>query len=357
MRKQKPRASLLSMIGLLTAGALAQAAPVPETAPRNLVLIGVTQVGDRAQAWLMDVDSRTKETVSPGATAFGFRVKSVGPEQVVLTRGGRVYSLRLGERQVPTVAAAPVRTVAPTISGRIALPRRSTLPNVFAPPVFLTQDPNAGNEVEVQEPAPASAPDFYTDRNAPPSVDPRLLNMDPRLLNMDPRYLNMDPRLLPDIYPGYGAMAGYGMVPGYGSIPSYGAIPGYGMVPGYGALPGYGFDPQAAGYPAYVDETAGYPGALYASPGVLPGYPGYFGGASPDAYYPSGMTPFPSATAWGSPYAGYRPFVGNGLDLNAPRWSRQSGRRQNVDPFRGEITVNPQTQRRRARFSFPVQGQ
>lgn len=343
MRKQTTRVSLLSAIGLLTAGALAQAAPVPETAPRNLVLIGVTQVGDRAQAWLMDVDSHTKETVSPGATAFGFRVKSVGPERVLLTRGSRVYSLRLGEHQVPPVTAVPVRAATRTISGRIALPRRDALPDAFAPPAFLTQDPNAGSAGEVQEPAPASAPDLTADRNAPPSADARLLNM--------------DPRLMPDIFPGYGAMAGYGMVPGYGIVPGYGPMPGYGFDPQAAGYPGYPGYPAYPAYPAYPDEASGYPGALYPSPGVMSGYPGYFGGASPDAYYPSGMMPYPSATAWGSPYAGYPPFVGNGLDLNAPRWSRQSGRRQNVDPFRGEITVNPQTQRRRARFSFPVQGQ
>jgi hypothetical protein len=335
MRQQLKRMGFLSALGLLAVGTVARAAPqsVPLAAPRNLVLVGVTQVGDRSQAWLMDVDSRTKETVAPGGTAFGFRVKSVGPERVVLTRGGRDYALRLGERQVPTIASVPVRAAAPTISGRIALPRSGTLPNVFAPPVFLTQETDPGIDTRTAPPATTTARDLFTDpsgRSQP------------------------DPRLLPDIYPGYGAMAGYGMLPGYG------VIPGYEMAPGYGAIPGYGFDPQAAGYPAYPtyptypSEAAGYPGALFASPGAVPGYPGYFGS---DAYYPSGMLPYTSATAWGSPYAGQPPFAGNGLDLSAPRWSRQSGRRQNVDPFRGEITVNPQTQRRRARFAFPVQGQ
>lgn len=294
MRPQWKRMSCLSALGVLAAGTLAQAAPkpAPQAAPRNLALVGVTQVGARSQAWLMDLDSRTKETVSPGGTAFGFRVKSVGPEQVTLTRGGKEYALRLGERQVPTVAAVPVRTPAPTVSGTLALPRAATLPEVFAQPVVVV-------------PAPEVARDAAATADAARA----------RAARVDP---NGDPRLLPDVYPGYGAL------------------------PGYGLVPGYGFDPLAAAYP----DAA----ALY-------GYPGYFGGVSPEEAYFYGMNPYAPATAWGSPYAGASPFTGNGLDLSAPRWTRQSGRRQNVDPFRGEISVNPQTQRRRARFSFPTQGQ
>lgn len=332
MRLQLRRIGYLSAIGLLAASTTARAAPKPQPAPANLALIGVTEVGDRTQAWLMDLDSRTKETVSPGGTAFGFKVKSVGPERVVLTRGGREYSLRLGERKVPqapVVASVPVRTVAPTVSGRIALPRQDPLPDGVAPPVFLTDGTTSDNEAEATPAPSTTARELFGDPGVQPSADPRVL---------------------PDSYPGYGATPGYGMMPGYGMVPGY--------EPGYGMFPGYGFDPQAlgyTGYPGYLDEAAGYPGPYYASP-VVPGYPGYFGGAMQDAYYPYG-TPYSSATAWGSPYAGSSPFVGSGLDLNAPRWSRQSGRRQNVDPFRGEITVNPQTQRRRARFSFPIQGQ
>jgi hypothetical protein len=276
-------------------GAHAAPKPAPQAAPRNLALVGVTQVGTRSQAWLMDTDSRTKETVSPGGMAFGFRVKSVGPEQVLLTRGGKEYALRLGERPIPTVAAVPVRTAAPTLSGTLVLPRVATLPEVFAQPVFVT-------------PAPEVA------RDATATAD-----------SARARAAHVDPRLLPDVYPGYGA------------------LPGYGLVPGYGMVPGYGFDPLAASYP---DAAS----ALY-------GYPGYFGGVTPEEAYFYGMSPYPTASAWGSPYAGASPFTGNGLDLSAPRWTRQSGRRQNVDPFRGEISVNPQTQRRRARFSFPTQGQ
>lgn len=368
MRTRISRIGFLIGIGLLTLGTVAHAQPAnskprranfrpqpensaPEPAPRNLVLVGITQVGDRTQAWLMDTDSRTREIVSPGQPAFGFRVKSVDADRVVLTRGGRNYALRLGERQVPTVAAAPVRTAPPTISGRIPLPQPRMLPNVFAPPVFLTQEPDLNGDVEL----------------VPPSIpDPR-----DRLDNPNPGP-NVDPRLFPDIYPGYGAMGAYGMAPGYpfespygfdpntGIIPGYAVAPGYGMVPGYGMAPGYGFDPQAAGlpygvYPTYPDGALGYPEVPYAYSGMAPAYPGYFGGGAPDTFYPYG-SPYRSATTWGSPYAGYSPYVGNGLDMNVPRWSRQSGRRQNVDPFRGEITVNPQTIRRRSRFSFPVQG-
>lgn len=295
MRPQWKRMSYLSACGLLAVVTAAHAAPKnpPQAAPRNLALVGVTQVGNRSQAWLMDMDRGTKETVSPGDLAFGFRVKSVGPEQVLLIRGGKEFALRLGERSIPTVAAVPTRTAVPTVSGRLALPRASTLPEVFAQPVFVT-------------PAPE------TTRDAMATVDAARA----RTARVNP---NVDPRLLPDVYPGYSALPGYGMVPAYG------------------------FDPLATGYP---DAAS----ALF-------GYPGYFGGVTPEEAYFYGISPYPTATAWGSPYAGASPFTGNGLDLSAPRWTRQSGRRQNVDPFRGEITVNPQTQRRRARFSFPTQGQ
>lgn len=102
----------LAAIAAVAAGTAAgaqQADPkVPE--PRRLALVGVTQIGDRVQAWLVNLDTRGKATLNPGETAFGYRLQKVGPEQVTLVRNGKPFVLRLDDHQTPQSQVAGYRS-------------------------------------------------------------------------------------------------------------------------------------------------------------------------------------------------------------------------------------------------------
>ncbi|HEU4752107.1 MAG TPA: hypothetical protein VFU47_03285, partial [Armatimonadota bacterium] len=198
MRHLAGRVGLLSAAGVLALALAAGSQPantgVPQP-PVDLALIGVTSIGDRSQAWLVDLRTRERKTVDLGDEAFGYRVKRVQPEQVVLSRGGRDYVLRLGQKRVPTVAAAVPGHPQPKVrvenaAGAPVSPPPSRLEVVPAEPQVPAPEP-------VPEPAEAMTP-------VPPA-----------------------PEEPPPYYPGYG-------VPGYGAL-GYRFIPGYGMVPDYGS--------------------------------------------------------------------------------------------------------------------------
>ena len=89
---------------------------VNDDAVKNLALLGVTFAGGKDTAWLLDLGTRDREMAGVGESVLGFIVKEIEPDRVLLTRGGRDYSLRLGEKPL-LVAATSAVTVASTDVG------------------------------------------------------------------------------------------------------------------------------------------------------------------------------------------------------------------------------------------------
>lgn len=85
-------------------------APVPESPVKNIALVGVTHTDQRATAWLVDTSSNQREEAAQGASAFGFTIKNVEDDAVVLERAGQDYTVRMGEKQVQVASADPVST-------------------------------------------------------------------------------------------------------------------------------------------------------------------------------------------------------------------------------------------------------
>jgi len=73
---------------------------------KQIALMGVTQQGDEITAWLVDLATQTREEAEAGDRAFGFEVKDVAADSVVLAQGGEEFTIRLGEKEIPV--AAPV---------------------------------------------------------------------------------------------------------------------------------------------------------------------------------------------------------------------------------------------------------
>ena len=64
-------------------------APAVSTTPvQSIALLGITNAGRGDTAWLVHLGSREREIAGAGESAFGFTVKAVRAESVVLTRGG-----------------------------------------------------------------------------------------------------------------------------------------------------------------------------------------------------------------------------------------------------------------------------
>lgn len=302
----------LVLTAVTATAATAQSAPGSAVPPRNLALIGVTQVGDLTRAWLVDLDTNRRETAGPGGLAFGYRVKQVGPDRVVLTRSGRQFVLRLGDRDVP-VREAPVVRGAPGPAPETVEPAVPVQPRI----VELPPD---------EEPLPVE------DR----AVTPARAEPEVRLEREEPL-----------------ARGGYTYVPGYGYVfqpPAY--DPTLGGYPFPNAYPDpYGYS-GAYGYPG----PAGYPGAY--------GYVGPYGYPAPDYGYsgPYGGAGYgPGAPGYGSPSIG-QPFMAPGA-MGFPgqvspygaalRSNPQTTRRRSGDFFSPSTSTNPQTLRRRTLFGWP----
>lgn len=73
---------------------------------KSLALMGLTHRDQEDAAWLVDLNSMTRETAEVGERAFGFTVKEIGDERVLLARNGEEYELRLGEKSIPTPAGS-----------------------------------------------------------------------------------------------------------------------------------------------------------------------------------------------------------------------------------------------------------
>jgi hypothetical protein len=203
-------------------GAAAAAAVDPS---RNIALVGVTQVGDRAQAWLVDTASRRRATAGPGEPALGFIVREVRPESVVLIREGRQYVLRLGEKEVPATTTTVIPAPFPL---RGSTGRRPS----------AAEDPRAGDFSAV---VPS---DLFPPGNGSRPSD----------------------RIEPDGNAPYND-------PGPPSVPyNYNGYPGpWAVGLGYPGYPGY---PE--GMMPYPEETGPYPGYPYGPYGTIP-----FPGAAP----------------------------------------------------------------------------
>jgi len=89
-------------------------APTPPPSPRaegearlkDVALMGVVFEGGREQAWLVNLANQEREEAPVGKSIFGFEVKAIAPESVVLTRQGEDFTLRLGEKPITLATAA-----------------------------------------------------------------------------------------------------------------------------------------------------------------------------------------------------------------------------------------------------------
>jgi hypothetical protein len=133
--------------------ALAQSGAV--VPPKSLALIGVTQIGDKTEAWLVDLSSRRREIAGQGGSAFGYRVKQIGQDRVILTRGTQQVVLRLGDKPVPGAQARPALADVPIIR-----PSDLPVPGQGTPPGIEQQVPQRDVEtvLPTQPPAPEPQP-------------------------------------------------------------------------------------------------------------------------------------------------------------------------------------------------------
>lgn len=92
---------------------VSEASPTAADAVKNIALMGVTHSEGEDHAWLVDLSTRDREVVDEGKEAWGFTVKRIEDEHIVLARGGDQFTLRLGEKEIP-VTEAPVETVSQT---------------------------------------------------------------------------------------------------------------------------------------------------------------------------------------------------------------------------------------------------
>lgn len=84
----------------------APATPAPVESPvKNIALMGVTSRGSTEQAWLVDLNSGERETVAEGEPVFGFTLKDIDTESVVLAKGDDEYTLHLGEKPIASASA------------------------------------------------------------------------------------------------------------------------------------------------------------------------------------------------------------------------------------------------------------
>lgn len=100
------------------------APPAPAESPvKSLALMGLTHRDQEDTAWLVDLNNMNRETAEVGERAFGFTVKEIGEDRVLLTRDGEEFELRLGEKSIPVPAGS--QTVASADEGGFGDPSGS----------------------------------------------------------------------------------------------------------------------------------------------------------------------------------------------------------------------------------------
>lgn len=90
--------------------------PTPEAAVKQIALTGVTQQGDAPTAWLVDIETHERETVALGESAFGFVVKEIGAESVLLAQDGEEFTVHMGDKEIPVEEPDPSLTLAQPVA-------------------------------------------------------------------------------------------------------------------------------------------------------------------------------------------------------------------------------------------------
>lgn len=90
--------------------------PTPEAAVKQIALTGVTQQGDAPTAWLVDIETHERETVAAGESAFGFVVKEISAESVLLAQDGEEFTVHMGDKEIPAVEPDPSLNPAPPVA-------------------------------------------------------------------------------------------------------------------------------------------------------------------------------------------------------------------------------------------------
>ena len=313
------RIGLLSAVSLLVVGA-ATAAPRDKKASaanptRNLRLEGVTALGDHSSAWLVDRSSGRKMTVAPGEAAFGFTVKRVTPEQVVLSRGDREFTLRMGDQAQPIISAPSTVMASGGGSTRNSLHLRRTS-DTSAPATSIGTDGVQGGVWVFDRRSPSRGVEPDQDDTTDNGTNPNR-----------------------GVYPEQGALTN-----GRGVYPS--PVNPLGISGNSGDLGSYPAYPAYPSYPTYPGGVAGtYPDNPYGT--VIPG-PG-----SPVTTYPGGYpwsTGYSGMNPWNLPFGSWQPGTNaaatTGLFGN-PQTNRRNGG-LNQTPAAGPVGQgNPQTLRRR----------
>lgn len=81
-------------------------ASAPESPVKSLALMGVTSVGASGpQAWMVNTENGERETGHPGDEVFGFTLKAISEDAVLLARNGEEWHIELGERTIPAAVA------------------------------------------------------------------------------------------------------------------------------------------------------------------------------------------------------------------------------------------------------------
>lgn len=88
----------------------AEEKPTPAAAVKQIALMGVTQQGEAPTAWLIDISTHERETAAPGESAFGFVVKQISAESVLLAQDGEEFTVRMGDKEIPVTEPDPSQT-------------------------------------------------------------------------------------------------------------------------------------------------------------------------------------------------------------------------------------------------------
>ncbi|MFN3650692.1 MAG: hypothetical protein ACK47B_14040 [Armatimonadota bacterium] len=86
---------------VVTAATITVPVAEPEDPVKSIALTAVVNEDSGEQALLVNIRTRDRETVSEGDQVFGFTVRDIQPEAVLLARGGGEYTVRLGDKIIP----------------------------------------------------------------------------------------------------------------------------------------------------------------------------------------------------------------------------------------------------------------
>jgi hypothetical protein len=104
--KPAPRPLAPKPVRTPTSSALQPVAAAKDEAVKNIALTGVTDGAGQSLAWFVDISNNDRQTAEKGSAAFGFTVKEIHADSVLLTRGSDEFLVRMGDKQVPSVAVA-----------------------------------------------------------------------------------------------------------------------------------------------------------------------------------------------------------------------------------------------------------